>query len=233
MCPSVPLLEEDEFEPLPPELQSEVTAHFNDERSDCPTSSSGRTHDTLDPALEASSTHPGSYLHSNSMDGDVPTYAEDAIRHRPLVLPPPPQKVPLAGPAFYEYPNEFEDDVVNVGPSLPPFDDEPSAPPFEFEDRDAEELHMIGPSAPPLEFTEGSCLTLDVPTASAPGLDALDGEGDHHGVSLSDGAAVEASAPPLPSPPDDRPGDSPGAPGAVEAGEGARRGRVSPPRYLP
>ena len=48
--------------------------------------------------------------------------------------------------------NEFKDDVVNVGHSSPPFDDESSMPLFEFEDRDMETLPRTGPSAPPPAF---------------------------------------------------------------------------------
>lgn len=223
MRPSVPVLEGDEFEPLPPDLQSEVDAFVHHAGR----SSSGTTH----VILGASSTY--SPRATDNIDGDVPTYAEDAIRHRPFALPPPPEKVPLAGPTFYEYPGEFEDDVANVepslGPSSPPFEEEPSAPPLEF--AASAVAHMVGPSAPPLEYAEGPCPSSDALSPSAPGLDPGDGLGSEHGASVSDGRpGVVPSAPPPPSP-DDRPhvaGDGP------STGDGRRRlDRVSPPRYLP
>ena len=63
------------------------------------------------------------------------------------VFPPPPCKGKMAAPAFYDYPYSFEDLTLEVeaGPSAPPFDDLPSAPPTNNID--------LTPSAPPLMDT--------------------------------------------------------------------------------
>ena len=95
------------------------------------------------------------------LNGSLVSSAPASAASGPFALPPPPEKMPLAGPTFYEYPGEFEDDVANVepslGPSSPPFEEEPSAPPLEF--AASAVAHMVGPSAPPLEYAEGPCCT--------------------------------------------------------------------------
>ena len=175
--PSVPILEVDPFEPVPPELQFEATEDAYDERASCGASTSVVTHDTLSPAKEvAASSYPGRHVVADhELDLEVPSYAEAALRHRGPVLPLPPAKVPLTGPTFYEYSNEFEDDVVTTepppGPSSPPFE-EPSAPPFTFEDGPYG-AHVMVASAPPLEVDdEGPHMEVFLP--SAPPLDASD-----------------------------------------------------------
>ncbi|KAH9944007.1 uncharacterized protein BXZ73DRAFT_39243 [Epithele typhae] len=164
--PSVPELEE-EFEVLPSELDSRLYGDRADRRA----SSSRTAHDRFREGEDPQPADSG--LHQDCMDGEVPTYAEDALRHRTLALPAPPQKVPLNGPSFYEYPSEFEDDVANVGPSLgpssPPFE-APSAPPCEEEDP-----RMMFPSAPPLEYAEGSSPSSEACIPSAPALESPTG----------------------------------------------------------
>lgn len=167
--PSVPALEDDGFESMPPDMEDRVTEDVSGERA-------VRAHDAMYPTPESSSLHIASHLHhqADTIEADndlVPSYAEDARRHpSTLVLPPPPSKIPLAGPTFYEYREDFEEDVANaeptLGPSSPPFEEQPSAPPFDFDSADGEHeghvgeeehafraaAHLIAPSAPPLEY---------------------------------------------------------------------------------
>ena len=65
-----------------------------------------------------------------------------------LLFPPPPSKGKMAAPAFYDYSYSFEDIILKseAGPSAPPFDDPPSAPPTDNID--------LTPSAPPLMETD-------------------------------------------------------------------------------
>jgi hypothetical protein len=76
------------------------------------------------------------------------------------LFPPPPSKEKMAAPTFYDYPYSFEDITVEpeAGPSAPPFDDPPSAPPTNIID--------LTPSAPPLMDID-YCMEVD---ASAPPL---------------------------------------------------------------
>ncbi|KAI0756568.1 hypothetical protein C8Q80DRAFT_42418 [Daedaleopsis nitida] len=222
--PSVPLLEDDGFEPLPPELQCDVDANTSGGST---ARRNSLAHDVLSPVLGASSP----YLYpSDPIDSEVPSYTEDALRHPPLVLPPPPSKVPLTGPMFYEYPNEFEEDVATMepppGPSSPPFE-EPSAPPFE-EIAGTAGIHLVAPSAPPLHLSDRIPPWSERLIPSAPPLDldelAIPLEAD------TSASGVEGSAPP--SAPDDH-GNVNAIPSAASSRETPRLGDASPPLYLP
>ncbi|KAI1793983.1 hypothetical protein LXA43DRAFT_971623 [Ganoderma leucocontextum] len=220
--PSVPILEVDSFEALPPEHGTRAA------------SASFVTHDTFCSAKQvAPSSYPSRHVAADhDMDLEVPSYAEAALRHRSPVLPLPPEKVPLTGPTFYEYPNEFEDDVASTdpppGPSSPPFE-ELSAPPFAFEDG-PDGAHMMVPSAPPVEVE-------DEPThigeflPSAPPFDVNDSLPtiDPHSPPVS--PDLESSTPMTG---DHRHVNVDARPGAVSSGRGAEYGSsASPPQYLP
>ncbi|RDX51994.1 hypothetical protein OH76DRAFT_236316 [Lentinus brumalis] len=233
--PSVPILEDDGFEPLPPELQSDVDMHVSGERTIRGPPPSGLAPDFPPPSLDASSPYPGPDIHPDAVDSEVPSYTEDALRHRALVLPPPPSKVALAGPMFYEYPNEFEEDVATteppLGPSSPPFEEEPSAPPFGFD-----EGLVVAPSAPPLDSADDLPPALEVLVPSAPPL-----EPDEHEHPIAYGTSADSQEDdgraPQPTP-DDPTGASPAATaGAASlrqaAAYGARERSRSPPEYLP
>ncbi|RPD65009.1 hypothetical protein L227DRAFT_607612 [Lentinus tigrinus ALCF2SS1-6] len=236
LYPSVPVLEDDGFEPLPPELQHDVDGHVSGERA---IRGPGRTPDTPPPPLDASSPYPGVDLPSSDIDSEVPSYTEDARRHPALVLPPPPSKIALAGPMFYEYPNEFEEDVVTteppLGPSSPPFEEQaPSAPPFQLA-----EGPIATPSAPPLDFADEPPPALEVLAPSAPplGLEPELGLEPQiaHGTS-ADSYGNGESAPQ--AAPDDHGGVNPapsaGAASVRQASAYNERDRSrSPPGYLP
>ncbi|KAI0778617.1 hypothetical protein BD413DRAFT_490010 [Trametes elegans] len=196
--PSVPVLDDGPFEEIPPDIQFDgadsgnVRGNAPDRRLGLPS----RAHDafpapphgpassSLDPELLCSvPLHAVDELGAiDGADGEVPSYAEDVRRHRPtLMLPPPPAKVAMAGPMFYEYPDEFERDVATAepesGPSAPPFG-EPSHPPFEFDCLDAgagpvpdPHSHMMEPSAPPLAYADDAPLDAGGLLPSAPPLD--------------------------------------------------------------
>ncbi|KAI0718858.1 hypothetical protein C8T65DRAFT_706539 [Cerioporus squamosus] len=220
LYPSVPILEDDGFEPLPPELQSDVDVHVSGERA-----IRGPPHSGLAPdaPLDASSPYP------------VPSYTEDALRHRALVLPPPPSKIALAGPMFYEYPNEFEEDVATteppLGPSSPPFEEEPFAPPFRID-----EGLVVAPSAPPLDSADELPPTMEMLSPSAPPL-----EHDEHEYAISIGTSLDSHEDQRRAPqgvPDDHTGVSPTANAGVASlrqpsAYGARERSRSPPEYLP
>ncbi|KAI0830751.1 hypothetical protein BC628DRAFT_898467 [Trametes gibbosa] len=173
---------------------------------------------------------------ADSANGEVPSYAEDALlrRHRsPLMsLPPPPAKVPLTGPMFYEYPDEFERDVETVEPleepSAPPFNDPSEEPPLlQYTLRpdtgtagvDAR-AHVMTPSAPPLEHDIADAPDSEGLLPSAPPLhlhednedeDPDDGACSNHddGLPSADVQAVrggggEARSAPLSPSPDDQ-----------------------------
>ncbi|KAI8981230.1 hypothetical protein BD414DRAFT_94047 [Trametes punicea] len=172
--PSVPVLEDDPFEDaLCPDIDSldlNVHSHTRPDRHQ-PKLGFLAPHDTF-PSPPSPLPHGASACGLGSpplrcsapvhvmdviraMDGtqeeaEVPSYAEDVLRHRPLVLPPPPGKVPMVGPTFYEYRDEFERDVATVepvsGPSAPPFEYDYALPPSSIVDATA-----AAPSAPPLE----------------------------------------------------------------------------------
>ena len=240
LYPSVPILEDDGFEPLPPELRSDVDVHISVGRAIRGPSPSGVTPDTPPPPLDASSHYPGTDLPSNAIDSDVPSYTEDALRHPALVLPPPPSKIALAGPMFYEYPNEFEEDVATteppLGPSSPPFEEAPSAPPFQLD----EDPSTAAPSAPPLDFADLPPPALEMPAPSAPPLGIDEDEPGHppvHGTT-SDSSGVDERA--LHAVPDDhggvtaRPAATGGGASVHQASTYSGRDRSqSPPGYLP
>lgn len=110
--PSVPVIEE--LEPSPEDLQ----ALQCDAAGSSEAAWSGSVSTSHRPTL--------------SVQLPVPTYSREPSPH-PL-FPPPPSKVPLAAPLFYEYPSMFEEDILDteppIGPSAPPFDytTTPSAP---------------------------------------------------------------------------------------------------------
>ncbi|PIL31539.1 hypothetical protein GSI_06241 [Ganoderma sinense ZZ0214-1] len=233
--PSVPFFEVDSFEALPPELEFEAAEDALGEHGFCGASTSVVTHDILSPAKEvAASSYPSRHVVvDHDMDLEVPSYTEVALRHRGPILPLPPAKVPLTGPTFYEYPNEFEDDVVTTeplpGPSSPPFE-EPSAPPFAFEDG-PNGAHMIVASAPPLEVDDDEGPHIGEFLPSAPPFDVND-----HLPTLDPHLArappdLESSTPPSG---DHRNVNVDARPGAVFLGRETEYGtRTSPPRYLP
>ncbi|TBU50073.1 hypothetical protein BD309DRAFT_644058 [Dichomitus squalens] len=233
--PSVPVLEEDPFETLPSEMQPDVDT--DDEHAIRQGSNLPITHDALSMAiLTAPSSYPGSYLPvDDDGDSDVPSYAEDAIRHPTLVLPPPPRKVPLTGPMFYEYPHEFEEDVASVeppdGPSSPPFE-EPSALPFALAVA-PDSAHMIVPSAPPLEIEDERLFAAHLLPSAPP----LDDDAEH--VPVHDAGSPSAPCGPLPCASSSAPGDHRNVnrddiPGAAPPERAAISGDdVLPPQYLP
>ena len=232
--PSVPVLEEDPFELLPQEM--DVNMDVADEYGIHQGSNSAVAHDSISSAVPLVVSYSRTPLPvEDDVDLDVPSYAEDAIRHPTLVLPLPPRKVPLTGPMFYEYPHEFEEDVVSVeppyGPSSPPFE-EPSALPFAFAEAPDSE-HMIAPSAPPLEIEDEPPYAGDL-VPSAPPLD------EHEQVPVHDAASPSAPS-----------GQSLGVPSTATPGSHANVSRdavlraarprqavgngddASPPQYLP
>ncbi|CDO73182.1 hypothetical protein BN946_scf185007.g237 [Trametes cinnabarina] len=190
MRPSVPVLHDDPFEDaLPPNIESlDSVAHAH-----TPSLLDGprcRAHDVFSASapLALLPYGPGPLVRnlglqvpSDTVDaldadgiqeeGEIPSYAEDVLRHPPLVLPPPPAKVPMVGPTFYEYPDEFERDIATVepvtGPSAPPFEHE-YAPPSESSDDAARAAAAVVPSAPPLEFADDAFGGLEglIPSAS-------------------------------------------------------------------
>lgn len=187
-------------------------------------------------------------------DGVVPSYAEDVLRHRPLLLPSPPAKVPLTGPMFYEYPDDFERDVVSVDPpeepSAPPFED-PSSPPLEpyapldAGVPDATHAHMMAPSAPPLEYAFEEPMGTEAHAPSAPSLEYEDEDEAFPTLpaqSSASAAAHHRDRPPeaharSPSP-DDQGSVSAhvtasSAPGARAPSRGRGTGDAAPPQYLP
>ncbi|KAI0715112.1 hypothetical protein C8Q76DRAFT_448100 [Earliella scabrosa] len=229
--PSVPVLEVDGFEPLPPELLSSVIADVSEDGTVLWPSSPSAAHDTPSSALDGPSPYSVVPLPSGSIDSEVPSYTEDALRHPPLVLPPPPSKVALTGPMFYEYPNEFEEDVATMeptlGPSSPPFE-EPSAPPFVYDDR-PEGAHMILPSAPPLDLADELPSPSERLIPSAPPLDDAP-SGSCPSRTSADTSGAEPCAPP--SAPDDH-GNASSSLGPVSPRQAPRPGETSPPQYLP
>lgn len=233
--PSVPILEADSFETLPPELQLEASeTDANDAHGLRGASNSVVTHAALSPAKEtASSSYSGRHVvEDHAMDLEVPSYAEAALRHRSPMLPLPPAKVPLTGPTFYEFEDEFEDDVVATepppGPSSPPFE-EPSAPPFAFADG-PNGAHMMIPSAPPLEDEdEGPHIGGFLP--SAPPFDANDHLPTLDPHLLLVPPNLESS---MPHPRDPRNVNIDARPGAASPGQETGYGTsASPPQYLP
>lgn len=242
--PSVPVLEDDGYELLPPEFHSEDNVHSSSAGADRRHSSS-LSHDALGAALEASLPNSTPGHHSSSIDSEVPSYLEDALRHRTVVLPSPPSKVALVGPTFYEYPNEFEEDVATIepplGPSSPPFEsEEPSAPPFdspgsfEYSGDDREGALVFVPSAPPLDLVDGFPPPSEGMLPSAP---ALDLEEDEHvtyashgpGTSPSSSSSAGAQASVL----SDGTPETSTVSATVGASSWSRFGDVSPPQYLP
>ncbi|KAG5717570.1 hypothetical protein E4T56_gene4450 [Termitomyces sp. T112] len=73
-------------------------------------------------------------------------------------FPTPPCKGKMAAPAFYDYPYTFDDMLVEpeLGPSAPPFEEEPTH---------LSEMAELAPSAPPLTESEGAYYTDTYPSA--------------------------------------------------------------------
>ncbi|KAI0639841.1 hypothetical protein C8Q77DRAFT_1152783 [Trametes polyzona] len=269
MQPSVPVLDDDPYEGVPLDIEFDADGAPSGSRPDRRSGLASQAHDAP-PAPPHGSPPLGLAPHARpsvSIDAldtigprdgdeeegdDVPSYAEDVLRHRPvLLLPPPPAKVPLTGPMFYEYPDEFERDVETVEPveepSAPPFG-EPSSPPldFGFPEGDALDLahaHMMAPSAPPLEYVVEEPPGSESLVPSAPPLALADDEDAPSTTSHSshDGSATAAShagggrSAPLSHSPDDQGNARASAHATVDGGSGAHATPDSPapPQYLP
>ncbi|KAI0652310.1 hypothetical protein C8Q79DRAFT_89843 [Trametes meyenii] len=264
--PSVPLLEDDPFEDVPLDIEFDNGPLHTDRRPGLlttahdarPVPPHGHSSHSLSLAPQLRPAMPVSMHGLDAIDpedgegdGEVPSYAEDVLHHRPFVLPSPPAKVPLQGPMFYEYPDEFERDVETVEPvtepSAPPFE-EPSSPPLEYAELDASEIHhvqshMIAPSAPPLDYADEASPTSEGLLPSAPPLDMHADEDQAEGMSPNGGIAPSA---PLSRSADDQgnvtPGDANSNPSARVrdearsprvAGEPEGQSETAPPQYLP
>lgn len=263
MQPSVPVLDDDPYECVPSDIEFDAppSGVRSDRRPGLASQAHDGTHSSpsrgLAPQLLPSvpielNTLGAADGNEDGQDGVVPSYAEDVLRHRPLLLPPPPAKVPLTGPMFYEYPDDFERDVVSVDPpeepSAPPFED-PSSPPLEpyapldASVPDATHAHMMAPSAPPLELAFDEPMGTEAHAPSAPSLayededeafptlPAQSSSGAHNGDRVPESHARSLS-------PDDQGSviahvTTSSAPGAHTPSQVTGAADAAPPQYLP
>ncbi|OJT08500.1 hypothetical protein TRAPUB_683 [Trametes pubescens] len=269
MEPSVPVLDDDPYECVPPDIEYDSDAPPSGVRSDRRPGLASQAHDggthTFPPHGLAPQLLPSVPIELDALraadadeddeDGVVPSYAEDVLRHRPLLLPPPPAKVPLTGPMFYEYPNDFERDVVSVDPpeepSAPPFEDpsspplEPDAPPLDAGVPDATHAHMMAPSAPPLEYAFEEPVGTEAHAPSAPSLEYEDEDEAYPALPAQSSASASVhhgDRPPeahaRPPSPDDQGSvnahvTASSAPGARAPSRVSGTTDAAPPRYLP
>ncbi|KAI0375442.1 hypothetical protein BV20DRAFT_270810 [Pilatotrama ljubarskyi] len=284
MRPSVPVLDDDPFEGTALGIEFDVVASLPSDRrpvlglglrhglaSQAHDTSSAPPHGTpapphqcgLDPRFPGFNSVPMGAMAEEGFhdpaDGEVPSYAEDVRQHGPLlVLPPPPAKVPLTGPLFYEYPDEFERDVETVEPldepSAPPFGEPsspplpahapmitPSAPPLEYVDEAPPGSEGLLPSAPPLDFEDdGSGSGCGSPSPILAYVPAVSHSGHHLSEPLGGSGGVARSAPLSPSPDDRRNARARGSASTNGAAAEAREddseegeAEPGPPRYLP
>ncbi|KAI0361144.1 hypothetical protein OH77DRAFT_400823 [Trametes cingulata] len=213
MRPSVPVLDDDPFEGPALGIEFDVDGSLpSDRRPGLGRGLASQAHDAspapphgspprqrgLAPRLSSVSMRAMVEDEDDPEDGEVPSYAEDVRQHGPLlVLPPPPAKVPLTGPLFYEYPDEFERDVETVDPP-----EEPSAPPFGEPSSPHLLAHsqMIAPSAPPLEYEDEALPGSEGLLPSAPPLDYED-TGSTSGSPIPSSAPAASHSESVPEPP--------------------------------